>query len=401
MMFLFLYADDTVILAESENGLQRALDSMYDYCVLNKLKVNTSKTKVVVFSRGKIRKVPNFIYNGDILEVTFSFQYLGIKLNYNNKFKVAQKELFDRASKAMYSLLRKSKKLMLPIDVQIELFDKMIVPILLYGSEIWCPDMSDLATRLQLKFYKMVLGLSKATPSMMVLGELGKYPLEINAKSRMLLFWYKLVDLKNQDKLSSNIYTFLLSLYNADVYKSPFLLFVHNTLNELGYSNIWLGQLNNNTMSASCFKKMISNRLKDQYVQKWFAEINQNELFYNYRLYKEIFIFEEYIRILPENLAKTVIKFRTLNHRLPIQRGRILGIERNDRKCEKCPMDDLGDEFHYLLQCSFFNDDRNKFLKKYFFRYANTIKFRDLLTSTNKRVLIKLAKFIRIILDNM
>ena len=88
-------------------------------------------------------------------------------------------------------------------------------------------------------------------------------------------------------------------------------------------------------MSASCFKKMISNRLKDQYVQKWFAEINQNELFYNYRLYKEIFIFEEYIRILPENLAKTVIKFRTLNHRLPIQRGRILGIERNDRKYEQ------------------------------------------------------------------
>ena len=37
----------------------------------------------------------------------------------------------------MYSLIKKSRSLLLPIDLQIELFDKLVKPILLYGSEVW------------------------------------------------------------------------------------------------------------------------------------------------------------------------------------------------------------------------------------------------------------------------
>ena len=37
----------------------------------------------------------------------------------------------------MYSVLRKSRSLHLPIDLQIKLFDSLVLPILLYGSEIW------------------------------------------------------------------------------------------------------------------------------------------------------------------------------------------------------------------------------------------------------------------------
>ena len=41
---------------------------------------------------------------------------------------------------------------MLPLDIQIELFDKLIVPILLYGCEVWCPMMANLVSKLQLHF---------------------------------------------------------------------------------------------------------------------------------------------------------------------------------------------------------------------------------------------------------
>ena len=43
--------------------------------------------------------------------------------------------------------LRKSRKLQLPIDLQLRLFDSMIVPILLYGSEVTDFDNSDMYTR--------------------------------------------------------------------------------------------------------------------------------------------------------------------------------------------------------------------------------------------------------------
>jgi sorting nexin-29 len=57
---ILLYADDTIILAESPHQLQKALDGMAEYCRKNKLKVNETKTKIVVFSRGKIRNIPTF-----------------------------------------------------------------------------------------------------------------------------------------------------------------------------------------------------------------------------------------------------------------------------------------------------------------------------------------------------
>ena len=94
--------------------------------------------------------------------------------------------LYDKASRALFGLLKKCRKLMLPLDIQIELFDRLIVPILLYGCEVWCPMMTNLASKLQLRFYKIILKLSKSTPSCMVYGELGQFPLEVPAKCRMV-----------------------------------------------------------------------------------------------------------------------------------------------------------------------------------------------------------------------
>jgi len=54
-IYLLLYADDTVILAESHLELQSALYAMQEYCALWDLKVNAAKTKVVVFAKSKAR----------------------------------------------------------------------------------------------------------------------------------------------------------------------------------------------------------------------------------------------------------------------------------------------------------------------------------------------------------
>jgi hypothetical protein len=49
--FIILYADDTVIMAESAADLQKQLDSFSDYCDIWRLKVNVEKSKIVVFFR--------------------------------------------------------------------------------------------------------------------------------------------------------------------------------------------------------------------------------------------------------------------------------------------------------------------------------------------------------------
>ena len=48
------------------------------------------------------------MYKGESLEVVFDFQYLGPCFHYNDTFNVAQKCLYDKASKAMFGLLKKN-----------------------------------------------------------------------------------------------------------------------------------------------------------------------------------------------------------------------------------------------------------------------------------------------------
>ena len=182
--------------------------------------------------------MPTIKYKGQSLEVVFEFQYLGVYFNYNNKLNVAQKSLYDKASRAMFGLLKKCRKLMLPLDIQTELFDRLIVPILLYGCEVWCPMMTNLASKLQLRFYKIIWKLSKSTPSCMVYGELGQFPLEVQAKCRMLNVWFKLVNINYKFKFSNIIYKFLYGMYREGKYNSPFLSTVETVLHGTGLSGM-------------------------------------------------------------------------------------------------------------------------------------------------------------------
>jgi len=51
-LFILLYADDIVILAETEIELQTRLNILKDYCLKWRLTVNINKTKVVIFRKG-------------------------------------------------------------------------------------------------------------------------------------------------------------------------------------------------------------------------------------------------------------------------------------------------------------------------------------------------------------
>jgi len=55
------------------------------------------------------------------------------------------------------------------------------------------------------------------------------------------------------------------------------------------------------------------------------------------------------------------IFFRLYNTHLPIEKGRWLSIPRNERVCRLSNANQLGDEFHYLFLCPFFQDSRRKY----------------------------------------
>jgi hypothetical protein len=107
-LYLLLYADDTILLAENKLDLQNGLSAMYDYFKLWDLNVNEDKTKIVVLCSRKSRNPNlNFTYNGKQLTTVESFAYLGVLFNFNGKFVKAKKKLVDKARRAMFFVFKK------------------------------------------------------------------------------------------------------------------------------------------------------------------------------------------------------------------------------------------------------------------------------------------------------
>ena len=161
-LFILLYADDTFIFGENPEEHQQSLNAFQKYCEIWKLTVNTEKTKVMIFSNGRIS-------NNKELEIASEFKYLGIYLSRSGAFNAAKKHIAEQANKALFSLIRKTRTLNLSYDVQIDLFEKTIKPILLYGCEIWGFGNNPTIERVHLKFLKIIFRLKRLTPSFMIL----------------------------------------------------------------------------------------------------------------------------------------------------------------------------------------------------------------------------------------
>ena len=84
-LLILLYADDTVIMAESADDLQNALNEFFVYCTNWKLVVNVEKTKILIFSKGPMMK-KHFYYNGVVIENVKEFKYLGIVFSRSGSF---------------------------------------------------------------------------------------------------------------------------------------------------------------------------------------------------------------------------------------------------------------------------------------------------------------------------
>ena len=177
-ILLLLYADDTVIMSNSAENLQKALTDLECYCTQWKLQINCSKTKIIIF--GKRKSSPdkfNFTYSGNKIEIVDEFKYLGVLFRYNGNFLSCKRMLKDQASKAMFSVISKIRQLGgLTMDTQLDLFDKLVIPVLTYGCEVWGYSNNNICEVLHLKFCKYILILKQTTPSCMVYGELGRTP---------------------------------------------------------------------------------------------------------------------------------------------------------------------------------------------------------------------------------
>ena len=71
-----------------------------------------------------------------------------------------------------------------------------------------------------------------------------------------------------------------------------------------------------------CVKMDISQTLSDLYIQKWNEKANVSSKGKLYLLVKDNLNFEKYLIIVSKFYYSKIIKYRTGNHRLPVEAGR-------------------------------------------------------------------------------
>ena len=154
----------------------------------------------------------------------------------------------------------------------------------------------------------------------MVYGELGRYPLDILIKTRIISYWYKLVS--STFTLSSILYKFMFILKTNDPsINLPLITVVQTILERTGLNFVWLSQ-------KCTSKSFIKNNVKlkailcNQFYQHWHECKSKSSKGYLYNMFKLSPSIETYLLQLPLDLRIWLTKIRTSNHRLPIETGR-------------------------------------------------------------------------------
>lgn len=383
---ILLYADDLAILAESKISLQKKLDLLYDYCKVQQLTVNISKSKIIVFNATK--KSEPILYNDCILEEVDDFKYLGITLNRKGNMRYSQQILIKQAIRARATLdnyLRKHKHM--SIKIIFELFDTLITPIILYNCELWGITIVKEIEQFHLAFMKRILGVKPSTNTCLVYAELGRYPLYVTIYKRLIKYWLKLTVTEE--------HKYIRIMYVDS--PSPWSLFVRNLLFENGFGYVW--EAAGVGVNHSVFIKQFEHRLKDTFQQGCFADISNSHRCNLYNMLNRDFIAATYLhKVNIQYNRKAMTQLRLSSHKLMIERGRWHKIPQTDRLCTECHT--LEDEYHVLFICPRYDCIRKQYVKQYYITRPSMHKFIELLNTNNVSELRKLAIFIKQIFNH-
>ena len=163
---MLLYADDTVVFGADEKEFQNNLDTFYEYSEFWHLSINSDKTKIMIFGP---RQDQRFYFNlgGHKMDICTDFKYLVILAEIGTSTKQRNVML------SKHVLFKRIRNFDIPIDLQLYLFDHVILPIALYGCEIWGFENSQIIENLHNAFLRQIINLRKSTPIIYVVCRIG------------------------------------------------------------------------------------------------------------------------------------------------------------------------------------------------------------------------------------
>ena len=126
------YADDTILMAESEEELKSLLMKVKEESENVGLKLNIQKTKIMASG-----PITSWEKDGETMETVRDFMFWGSKITADGDYSHEIKRCLLLGSKAMINpdSILKSRDIMLP--TMVHLVKAMVFPVVMYESESW------------------------------------------------------------------------------------------------------------------------------------------------------------------------------------------------------------------------------------------------------------------------
>ena len=392
-LYLLLFADDAVIFSETPEGLQKSLDNFEIYCQKWNLTVNVDKTKIVVFRKaGHLAHNESWTYNNQDVEIVSTFNYLGIVLSSGGSFIPATKTLADKGLRAMHCLLETIKETQVPIKIMFNLFDSLVASVLSYGCEIWGFSSAECIERVHRKFCKHILKVKMSTNNYALYTELGRHPLYIERQMRIIKYWLKLATDRNSNCILKSVYNDMKTRTENSRNNLLWTSKVKSLLERHGFAEVWQYP---ESVNMKPFLAVLKMRLIDAFLTEARAGIRNSS---SLPLFKELDNNTEiapYLKLLFNEKYRTALaKIRLSSHSLAIETGRHNGILRENRKCTFCDLNDIEDEYHFIIICPLYRDIRKDYIPNYYVKKPSMDKFITLLKCTSVKRLKNLATFV-------
>ena len=360
-----LYADDLILLSQSQVGLQNSVNTLSHFCSTWNMEINMKKTKVMTFQKKSRRNTQTQImFNGNKLENTNEYTYLGIKMTSSGNFTVAQEMLKEKAIHAIFSLKRNLNFSKLTCKTANKLFCTMIEPILTYNSEVWGAYVKNNfdnweknpIEKAHLRYCKLFLGVNKKAINIACRREMGKYPLKLAIDKKIIKYYTRLNNLPDTAiaKQALNI-SKQLQQTGASSYVSEISKLIDN-IEDIN--------INISTISTSSLKT-INKKIDANYNTFLNGKLSYSTRLEFLKLIKsktEIATYLNDVRNIHFRIALS--KLRVSNHSLLIETGRFIQLDRNKRICPHCLNNTIENELHFLFECSLYEDSRRIFYSK-------------------------------------
>jgi hypothetical protein len=349
-----LYADDLVLMAESEAHLQMLLNTLDKYAKSNRLTINQSKSKVMSFSPRQHRHYELLTIDNVALERVTSYKYLGYMFSANGNWNMHDAMSASKAQKTFFAINRRLAQLYCLHDFSIQnrLLRAKAMPVLLYGAELCGISNLNLCAGAIVRQLKTILSLRSSTSSTLTLFEAGYLPLPAYAQEISLRFFAKLQQSANASDLHSAAFTIQLEMANRGLpcWGRDVLLL----LDELHLTELW-----QHPIAVSTTALLIHRALQNMWFTQQLADVGASRLQYWLLLNRPAAPAPALHLTLRMDDKCTIAlsRLRTGSSHLDVVVGAWNGLPRDRRTCRLCG-NGIGDERHFLFECAALNDLR-------------------------------------------